>query len=147
MLYICCIGNSALPPPAATVQSRRREPVYPRSAFASSCGLPLGDRPAAAITSCGGLVKSTEFDLAACWRSVVSIVNGSWASSLRFPPEVRVAPEVVCLLTPKRRDGCRSSLGDAGPECRRSDRVDLFDFDEPCLPLQHSRCYLFLVLE
>jgi len=50
-------------------------------------------------------------------------------------PEVTGAPEAAagCRLTLKRSDGCRSSLGDAGPESRRSDLIDLIDFDEPCL--------------
>jgi len=117
--------------------------------LASSSRLPRGDRPTAVITS-RGLENSTGLDLyeelfAACRCNDVNIVYGS--SSLLFPLEVVLAAAaeaeaemVVCFLTLKRRDGCRSSLGDEGPEGpRHSERLDRFDLAEPCLLVHNNK--------
>ena len=121
------------------VRNVHRQPAAPRRTFARSSRLPLGDSPTVARTSRGpensaGLVLNDELS---AWRCrVASIVYGSappCTSSFLLPPEVATAQGLDCFLTLKRRDGCRSSFGDAGPDGPRSDRLDLFDFDDPCL--------------
>jgi len=117
------------------------QPVAPRRAFASSSWLPRGDKPTAAITSWDA-ANSTGLDLRTCCCSVVSMVYGSGqplplGASWGWPELAEATvPEVAgCLLTLKRRDGCRSSLGDAGPDILCSDLLDRFDFDDPCLTM------------
>ena len=120
------------------------QPVAPRSAFARSSRLPLGDNPTAAMTSPGeqksvGIGLNDE--LCACCCRLVNIVYGSappCTSSFLLSPEVVAAPEVDCFLTLKHREGCRSSFGDAGPDGPRSERQDLFEVDDPCLSHKHA---------
>ena len=106
----------------------------------TSSRLPRGDNPPAAAMTSRGVGNSSGLDLndelCACRCRVVSMVYGSpWPFSFLLPPEVAVAagPEVGCFLTLNRREGCRSSFGEDRPEGPRSERLDLFDFDDPCL--------------